>query len=99
MFPVLEPMNSLIPQTRCLSSFAEFAVIVVCCAEVARMVYDTLLVQQIKFGVQGIQRSGHRICIGHIHDGGHTTCGSRTAFGEDVRFVGQPGSRNVHGRR
>ena len=79
-----------------LVQLAEFAVIVVCSTEIAGMVYDTLLVQQIKFGVQGIQRSGHRICIGHIHDGGYTTCGSRTAFGEDVRFVGQPGIAKMY---
>ena len=77
----------------------KFCIVVVGCSEVAGMVDDTLLIQQVEFGIQGIQRYGQRIGIGHVHNGSHPpAAAARLSVRISALWV-RPGSRNAHGRR
>lgn len=67
----------------------KFRIVVVGCSEVAGMVDDTLLIQQVEFGIQGIQRYGQRIGIGHVHNGSHPAGSRCTAFRQNICLMGK----------
>ena len=79
-----------------LVQLVKFRIVIVGCAEIAGVVDDTFLIQQVELGIQGIQRYGQRIGVGHIHDGSHPAGGSRTAFRQDIRFVGKAWVAKMH---
>lgn len=72
-----------------LVQLAELCVIIIGGTEVAGMVDNTLLIQKIEFLFKCIERGSQWLCVRHVHDGSDTTGSSCTAFGKDVRFMGQ----------
>ena len=74
----------------------KFCIVVVGCSEVAGMVDDTLLIQQVEFGIQGIQRYGQRIGIGHVHNGSHPAGSRCTAFRQNICLMGKTRITKMH---
>ena len=74
----------------------KFCIVVVGCSEVAGMVDDTLLIQQVEFGIQGIQRYGQRIGIGHVHNGIHPAGSRCTAFRQNICLMGKTRITKMH---
>ena len=66
----------------------EFRIVIISGSEVAGVVNNTLLIQQIKFLFERTKGGSQRVGVRHIHDGSDTTCGCCTTFGENIRFVG-----------
>ena len=79
-----------------LVQIVEFGIIIVGSTEIARVVDDTFLVQQVEFLFKCIESGSQRLRVWHIHDRGDATCGSRTAFGKDIRLMRQSRITEVH---
>ena len=72
-----------------LVQLAELCVIIIGGTEVAGMVDNTLLIQKIELLFKCIESGSQWLCVRHVHDGSDTTGSSCTAFGKDIRFMGQ----------